>query len=396
MHDGEPPIRRRAPATLSENLMVMEPVVHLLSDLVAIPSMNPMGRSRSGKEYSEQTIAEYVQHYLKKNSIDVQLQDIEPGRPNVVGVLDVGASKTILLEAHLDTVHADNMVVEPFTPTIRDGMLYGRGACDTKSSVASIIQATINTLGRGRLGANLILLFPADEEYRFGGAQYAARQGLKADFGIIGEPTSLSIIRAHKGVTRWRIYTKGELAHSAYPERGKNAIYLMAEVIQKLEQFARELAERSPHPLLGSPRMSVGVIEGGQAVNIVPDRCWIEIDRRTLPGESENAILQETKTILRNCSDWEFEPPYLSVGGMELSEEEPAVQKLSQCVRECVGASSIEVAPYGTDAGVYAAIGIPCVVFGPGNIAQAHTDSEYVELSQIEQAVQIIERFISS
>lgn len=374
-----------------------EPVIQLLSDLVAIPSMNPMGRSRSGKEYSEQVIAEYVAALLKKNSIDVQLQQVSPRRYNVVGYVDAKARQTVLLEAHLDTVHADNMVIEPFAPVIRDGKLYGRGSCDTKGSIASFIQAVVNVLNQGRqLTYNILFLFTSDEEYRFTGAEYAARNGLAADFGIAGEPTQLNIVRAHKGVTRWKIVTRGVAAHSAYPERGNNAIYLMGKVIVRLEEYAAGLLNQKPHSILGTPTLSVGVIEGGQAVNIVPDQCWIEVDRRSLPGETTETILAPVRSLLKDIKECSLEQPHLSVGGMEVSDTAPIVQLLSQAIRSVKGSATVEAAQYATDAGIYNGIKIPTVVFGPGNIAQAHTDSEFIELQQLHQAVAIMERFLTT
>lgn len=374
---------------------MMEPVVKLLADLVAIPSMNPMGRARSGQEYSELALAEFLTAFLRKQGIDVQLQFVAPGRPNVLGYIDARASKTFLLEAHLDTVHADNMAVEPFQPTIRDGKLYGRGSCDTKGSMASFLQAVLNGLQAGSLKQNVVLLFVSDEEYRFTGAKYAAAQGLKADAGIAGEPTQLRIVRTHKGVTRWKVRTRGVAAHSAYPGRGNNAIYTMAKVVSRLEEYAGRLLQQAPHPVLGTPTMSVGVIEGGQAVNIVPDRCWIEIDRRSLPGETVLAILEPVRSLLHDIPNWEFDEPHLSVAGMDISEDAAIVKQLSASIKQVQGGSIVESAQYATDAGIYTAAGIPTVVFGPGDIAQAHTDSEFIELKQLEQAVHIVERFLT-
>lgn len=373
----------------------MEPVVKLLADLVAIPSMNPMGRARSGREYSELALAEFLTAFLRERGIDVQLQIVAPGRPNVLGYVDARASKTLLLEAHLDTVHADNMAVEPFQPTIQDGKLYGRGSCDTKGSMASFIQAVLNGLQAGSLKQNVVLLFVSDEEYRFTGAKYAAAQGLKADAGIAGEPTQLRIVRTHKGVTRWKARTRGVTAHSAYPGRGNNAIYTMAKVVSRLEEYAGRLLQQAPHPVLGTPTLSVGVIEGGQAVNIVPDRCWIEIDRRSLPGETVHAILEPVRSLLHDIPNWEFDEPHLSVAGMDIPEDAAIVQQLSASIKQVLGGCIVESAQYATDAGIYTAAGIPTVVFGPGDIAQAHTDSEFIELKQLEQAVHIVERLLT-
>ena len=375
---------------------ITEPVVKLLADLVAIPSMNPMGRGRTGKEYSEQVLAEFVAAFLRKHSIDVQLQQVTPGRPNVVGYVSAGAEETIMLEAHLDTVHADTMIVEPFNPVIREGKLYGRGSCDTKGSMAAFLHAVINLLARhAKLRWNVLLLFVADEEYRFTGAQYAAKQGLRANFGIAGEPTQLRIVRTHKGVTRWKILTRGVAAHSAYPDRGKNAIYAMTRVVDRLKTHADQLSSASAHPVLGTPSLSVGIIEGGTAVNVVPDRCSIEIDRRTLPGETMESVLGPVRDALRDLPDWELKDPHLSAAGMDVSEQAPIVQALAESLRIVRGEAVIEGAHYATDAGIFNAVGVPTVVFGPGDIAQAHTESEYIEVAQLTQAVEIIERLLA-
>jgi acetylornithine deacetylase len=375
----------------------MEAITKLLSDLVAIPSMNPMGRGRLGKEYSEQSIAEFVAEFMRKASIDAELQQVSPGRPNVIGFVSAGAKETLMLEAHLDTVFADSMLIDPFDPVVRDGKLYGRGACDTKGSIAAFLQAVVSSLKAAkRLRYNILLLFVSDEEYRFAGAQYAVRQGLNANFGIAGEPTQLRIVRAHKGVTRWKILTKGVAAHSAYPERGKNAIYAMAKVVDRLQQYAVALRAVHPHPLLGTPSLSVGVIEGGQTVNIVPDHCWIEIDRRTLPGEMAEDVLKPIHSLLSTLEECEIQQPHLSVAGMEVAESSPIVQILKEAVTSVCGEAIVEAAHYATDAGIYNAVGVPTVVFGPGNIARAHTEAEYVELEQLQQATTIIERLLSS
>jgi acetylornithine deacetylase len=356
-----------------------------------------MGRGRTGPEYSEQSVAEFVLSYLKKNAIDAEMQPGIPGRPNVLGRVSAGATQTVLLEAHLDTVHADSMTVKPFDPVIRDGKLFGRGSCDTKGSIAAFLQGVTNAIKKaGTLRYNILLLFVSDEEYRFTGAQHAVKRGLRADFGIVGEPTQLKIVRAHKGVTRWKIFTKGIAAHSAYPGRGNNAIYSMSRIVGRLEEYAAELNSAVAHPVLGSPSLSVGVIEGGQAVNIVPDRCWIEIDRRTLPNESTQTVIEPVRSLLQDLSDWEMKEPYLSVSGMEVSATAPVVQTLATVVKEVVGDVVVEGAQYATDAGIYNAVGVPSVVFGPGDIAQAHTDSEFISLEQLDDAVAIIGRLLIS
>lgn len=367
----------------------------LLSDLVAIPSINPMGRGREGSQYGEGALAEFVAEHLRHASVDVELDDVAPGRPNVMARLDVGARQTLLLEAHLDTVFADRMTIDPFRPVIREGRLYGRGACDTKGSLAAFLHVLCSYAeGIQKPKMNILLLAVADEEYGFTGAKHAVSRGLKADFGIAGEPTQLHIVRAHKGVTRWKIVTHGVAAHSAYPDRGRNAIYTMARVVARLEEHAAALVRNSPHPLLGTPTLSVGVIEGGQTVNIVPDRCMIEVDRRTLPGETDASVLGAATKALDGIENWETVGPHLSIAGMEVSAGSAVVQKLAQAVDDIVGRVAIESAQYATDAGVYNGYGIPTVVFGPGDIARAHTEEEYIEIDQLHDAVRIIERVL--
>lgn len=369
----------------------------LLADLVAIPSMNPMGRSRTGAEYSEGNLAAYVAEYLRGNSVDVSIEEIEPGRPNVVGRIDVGAPTTVMLEAHLDTVHADEMRIPPFLPEVREGRLYGRGSCDAKGSLAAFLFAATSALRVPvSLRHNVIVAGVADEEYRFQGARRLVERGIRADWAVAGEPTRLRIVRAHKGVTRWKIITRGKAAHSAYPDRGENAIYAMAQVIQRMEALAADLQEVRPHPLLGAPSLSVGVIEGGQTVNTVPETCWIDVDRRTLPGETPEGVLAPVRCMLSEVDSATIQPPYLEVGGMEVAETAPAVCRLAEAIRAGAGDVVIEGAPYATDAGIYCSAGIPTVVFGPGDISQAHTAEEFLELSQLEAAVAIIKRMLIS
>jgi len=374
-----------------------EPVIRLLADLVAIPSMNPMGRDRNGVEYSEEKLAGYVSDYLRRNSIDVETYEVAPHRPNVIGYVDAAADQTILLEAHLDTVHADNMIIEPFNPKTVDGRLYGRGACDTKASLASFLY-TVGTLASkaSMLRYNIVVAAVSDEEYGFTGARQAAEKGLKADFGIVGEPTQLRIIRAHKGVLRWRVVTKGTAAHSAYPERGENAIYTMGHVLTRLQAYGSELMQRQAHAELGTPTLSVGVIEGGQAVNIVPDRCWIEIDRRTLPGETENEMLNSAKFVLRDVSRCEFDAPHIAIGGIDVSPKNFLLQRLAGAIESVNGKCVIETAQYATNAGVYNQSGIPTIVFGPGDIAQAHTEAEHVETDQVIRCCEILYGFLTT
>jgi len=376
--------------------MNSDPLLRLLSDLVAIPSVNPMGRGRSGAGYSENDIAMCVAAYLRAHRVDCSMAEVAPGRPNVTAYVDAGAETTLLFDAHTDTVPADAMTIPPFTPEVRNGRLYGRGSCDTKGSLAAFLHGVCSRIDAGgRLRCNVVIVAAADEEYRFSGALHAVAHGLKADFAVVGEPTLLHIVRAHKGVTRWRVVTRGVAAHSAYPERGENAIYGMGRVLGRLESYGNSLRNSACHPLLGSPSISAGVIEGGEAVNIVPDRCTLELDRRTLPGETAEDVLGGAAGVLRDLNGWSFDPPHLSVPGIEVAEASPVVRSLSRAVRDVCGEVHVEGAQYATDAGVYNGAGIPAVVFGPGDIAQAHTAEEWIDIESLTAAAEVVRRLIS-
>ena len=373
-----------------------EPSIKLLSDLVAIPSVNPMGREPSPGERFEEELSRYLFDYLRKRGLDVRMEEVSPGRSNLLALVDVGAEETVLLEAHMDTVGVENMTIDPFTPLIREGRMYGRGSCDTKGSLAAFVSAVCSLIERNRTFLrNVLLAAVVDEEYGFTGAKHVVKSGLRADFGIAGEPTRLRTVRAHKGVIRWNITARGRAAHSAYPDRGHNAIYSMARLISRLEEYAGTLGEGAGHPLLGTPTISVGVVQGGDAVNIVPDLCRIQVDRRTVPGETRESILRPLQDMVSGMEGVILEEPFLDVPGMEVSGESPAVIHLEEAVRKVTGESATEAAHYATDAGIYSGAGIPTVVFGPGDIAQAHTDAEYLDLEEFHRAVRIIQALLS-
>jgi acetylornithine deacetylase len=374
--------------------MALNPSVSLLAELVTIPSVNPMGRESTGTIFGEEALARSVAGYLRSHRVDAALQEVEPGRTNVIAHVDAGAPRTLLLEAHLDTVRTEGMGIDPFGAGIRGGRLYGRGSCDTKGSLAAFLSALGAVMDRGApLRYNVVFLATADEEYSFRGARHAVAAGLKADFGIAGEPTGLRIVHAHKGVTRWHIATRGLAAHSAYPERGRNAIFSMGQALVRLEQYAHRLRQDAAHPVLGFPSLSVGVIRGGEAVNVIPDRCTIEVDRRTLPGEID--VVAPVRTLLEGIPDCVCESPHISAEGMEVPREAPIVEILGEAVRAATGDCVIEAAHYATNAGVYGAAGIPTLVFGPGDIGLAHTAEEYIALDEYQTAVEIITRLLT-
>jgi acetylornithine deacetylase len=285
------------------------------------------------------------------------------------------------------------MVVPAFTPAISDGRLYGRGACDVKGSMAAMLVAFARLVrGRPSRSASVVLACTVDEEYTHTGSSFLAQADHGAELAIVAEPTGLDLVHLHKGAVRWKIRTRGVACHSSTPELGQNAIYRMARVIAALELHAHSLAGSQPDPILGPPTLSVGRIEGGQSVNIVPDWCEIEIDRRLIPGEELTASVRDVQDRLEDCvgpADWiEFEEPTVRLPPLAPGVDR-WLDRLSGAIKAATGRRpAVRGVPFGTDAGPLSAGGTPSVVFGPGQISQAHTKDEWIELEQVELAAE--------
>lgn len=384
---------------MSSDVIDREEVIALLSDLVRIPSVHP----RWGAGTGEAEIARYLSERFKALGLTPTVTDVQPGRPNVVVTVPGKAGgQHLLFEAHTDTVPPSTGQVDPFTPRIEGDRLYGRGSCDTKASVAAAFIALASILPLRERRASVTLAFTMGEELGHDGAKFLAASGLRADGAVIGEPTGLDVVAAHKGAVRWKMVTVGKSAHSSTPEKGCNAIIKMATVIRVLEERLIPELRRRSHPLLGSPTLCVGRIDGGLQLNVVPDRCTIELDQRILPGEKWHTVRDELEAVLApvRAADPELElvieDPFQTFGSVEVALDAPIVRLAQEAVRRIDGEHPIRGVAYGTDAAELSAIGIPCVVLGPGDIAQAHTSTEYVETQQVVKAAAIYREMMLS
>ncbi len=396
-------------------------LVETLSQLVAIPSVNPMGRPLSGPEYFEYRLTEYLESLFQRLGLPYVRQTIEPRRDNIVARLEGAVppeqgGPLLMFEAHQDTVPVDGMTIPPWQPTVRDGRLYGRGACDIKGGMAAMLWALARLVDdRASLnhGQNtlptLIMACTVNEEHGFSGAQDLRRlwegqsNGLiprRPDACVVAEPTSLQVVVAHKGAVRWRLSTLGRAVHSSQPHLGDNALYKMARVLLALEQYAADVQRNVPHhPLCGAATLSVGTISGGISVNTVPDRCTIEIDRRLLPGEDTQTAYAEVQQYLANALGGltlEHEPPFLIGPALADTHNKSLGARLAEVAKGVFGRCELVGVPYGTDASKIAAAGVPSVVFGPGNIAQAHTADEWIDLEELALAAEVYYRFVRS
>jgi acetylornithine deacetylase len=375
----------------------------LLRDLVSRPSVNPMGRPLQGPHVYEHQVTDYLESFFRSLGVRHQRQAVAPLRDNIVAWWEPpGASATLIFEAHQDTVPTDQMTIDPFAARIEDGRLYGRGACDIKGGMASMLSAFARLVREQPAGsARVIMACTVDEEHTFLGVQRLAELdlGQKAPAllgAVVAEPTGLQVVNAHKGLLRWMLHTSGRSCHSSRPELGVNAIYHMARLLPAIEQYAADLRAARAHPLLGPATLSVGRIEGGTSANTVPDRCRIEIDRRLIPGEDAAAARDHFLDALRAAAPegvaFDCPPPYLTAPALGPERSGELVARLGKAIDAVVGAHQVIAVPYGTDAAPLAQAGIPAVVFGPGDIARAHTCDEWVPLDQVEQASEVLYR----
>jgi acetylornithine deacetylase/succinyl-diaminopimelate desuccinylase family protein len=372
-----------------------------LADLVRIPSINPMGRTDLPPELLyESRVTAYLEERLRTIGADPKRQEVLPGRDNLITVYEPPGtpSRTIVFECHQDTVPVDAMIVDPFGAKIEGGKLFGRGSCDVKGG-ATVMLAAFTRLFKERPAgsARVLLCYTADEEHTFLGVQELVKQGLKADSAIVAEPTLLNIVRAHKGVVRWVVETPGRACHSSRPENGVNAIYRMGRLLAGIEAYAEDLHARTPDPLLGPRTISVGRILGGVSANTVPDVCRIDVDRRLVPGESATDAGHDLESFLKAFPGVDFpfamKESHAPCGPLSPELSGPLVKEFGAAIDSVVGKHEVQVVPFGTDASTIAKGGIPAIVFGPGDIAQAHTKDEWIELSQLEPAAEILFRY---
>src|SRR5215212_2549595 len=242
--------------------------IKLLRELIAIPSVNPM-RAGAG-EAVERAVADYIESALRRAGVDCERQTVAEGRENLIAVVAPSGQGSrsdrggLMLNTHMDTVPVANMAIDPFDPVVRDGRVYGRGSCDAKASIAAMMAALIAHAGRPERTHAVVFAATADEEFTFQGAWKLIERDWPVKACVVGEPTKLASIIAHKGVARWRARVAGVSAHGATPHLGRSAIYDGARLALALEAYAAELTKRHPHPLLGRPTLNVGRVRGGQ------------------------------------------------------------------------------------------------------------------------------------
>lgn len=346
-------------------------LTELAAELVCIDSVNP-DLVPGGAGESE--LAQFVAGWLTAAGLEVEVEEVAPGRPNVVGrARGGGGGSTLLLNAHMDTVGYEGMEA-PLEPRVEDGRLYGRGAYDMKGSLAAIMVAGAEAVRAGLRG-DVLVAAVADEEVYSIGAEAAARR-YSADAAIVAEPTELRLVVAHKGFVWLEVETRGRAAHGSRPDLGEDAIVGMGRVLTGLGALAQALLDNPSHPRLGSGSVHASLISGGVELSTYPERCVLALERRTVPGETVEIVEGQIREIADGA---EIRTTFVREP-FEVADDEPVVQS----VLRHAGGPEIAGVPFWADSAVFAAAGIPTVVFGPGGEG-AHAEVEWVDLADLER-----------
>ncbi len=391
------------------DLMTSEPnnVLDLLAKMISFDSVNEY---TSGVDFPERTMMEFLEEIAKGWGLETSRLPIPASALaasyNLLITYEVSkTAQWLVFESHADTVSVDGMTVNPFHGLIKDGLIYGRGACDTKGSGAGMLWALKEYMQLSACTNNIAVLFVTDEEAtKTGTTAFVQTQLEHLDWTpagvIVGEPTLCQPVVAHNGVIRWKVSTKGVAAHSSNPSNGQSAISAMSKLILEFEkEYCSKIS--LTHPLTGQAACSVNTISGGTAVNIIPDFCEIEIDRRTLPGEDSEQVLKEMKAVLDSIS---LRDPTILIGTSTPFVDyqlDPTVNRefalqISEILIEMGFSGEQSGAGYGTDASTYSKAGIPAVVIGPGSINQAHTKDEWLEIAELDKSVSVYKQIMKS
>lgn len=367
----------------------------LLQTLIRTPSVNPDNDPGTDK-VGEQQVAEYLSGLLSSHGFEVTLEEVLPGRPNLIARCPGPKDRPrIFLGPHSDTVGVSGMVFDPFCGDIVDGKILGRGASDTKGPMAAMLTALIENK---ELLATLpvavdFVAFMAEESSQHGSKHFAKHHASEYVFAIAGEPTSLDIVYVTKGCLWLTVAARGMAAHASQPERGSNAIMTLA---RSLDTINRKLSNRLAtfsHPVLGHSTLNIGTITGGTRPNIVPDYAEAEIDIRITPdlmaaGGALSLVkdfLEEMNLPIEIVSAHENPP-------MATPEDNKMIQQIIKANPE----SKLVGAPWFSDAAHLSAVGLPSICLGPGSINQAHTKDEFITISDLEAGHTFFSNFIKS
>jgi len=364
-----------------------------LKTLVSIESVNP---SLVDGGSGEREVAEYIGVNLEKLGFETSYQTIDDNRWNVIGVLQgSGEGPSLMLNGHTDTVGIAGMEIEPLRPVYKDGRVYGRGAFDMKGGVAAMLavgEAIVRS--KQQMKGDLILAFVADEEYGSRGTEELIKK-FTADAAIVTEPTGLQIVVAHRGFAWAKINVRGKAVHGSLHEEGVDAIVKAGKVLVALGELDQNFKRGQNHPLLGRASVHASLIEGGSELSTYPASCDLQLERRTIPGESRESVTTELEDLLKSIrqQDSDFEAAsevFFDRPCLETKSDAPIVQeivsssqKITKETPELIGAL------WWTDAALLSDAGIPSVLFGSSGEG-GHAPVEYVDFASLIKTAHIL------
>jgi acetylornithine deacetylase/succinyl-diaminopimelate desuccinylase family protein len=368
-------------------------ITSTLTELVRTKSINPA--FADGEPSNEREIATRVGAMMRALGMEITEYEPEPGRVSVVGRLrGTGGGRSLLLYGHIDTVGVTAMP-EPFSATVRDGKLYGRGSYDMKCGVAACLGAVKALRDEGvSLRGDVLIAGVADEEVASIGMAEVLKH-VRADAAIVTEPTELRVCLAHRGFSWIEVETLGFAAHGSRFDLGIDANMRMGRFLARLDTLERELRARPPHTLVGPPSLHAAVLRGGTGTSTYADRCRLEIERRTVPGETEAQVLSEIRTITDALAaeDPTFRAtvrPMLTRSSFEVDRNAPIVNAVLGAAATVLGRTPEVIGePYWMDAALLSEVGIDTVVVGPSG-AGAHALEEWVELDSVVKVADIL------
>jgi len=368
--------------------------VDLLRELVRIPSVNPDSVADEGAS-GEAECAAWVGEFLRRCGAEVAFEEVLPGRPNLIGRFPGPEGRGVLFAPHTDTVSVAGMTVDPFGAEVREGRVYGRGASDTKGTMAAMLWALhllrdeLPSLSRPVAFVGLM----GEEAGQPGAKHFAAHHASEFEFAVVGEPTSLQTVYATKGCVWLELSTRGRSCHGSTPELGENAALLMVEALSELIPALDTALAGYADPALGTPTANLGGLAGGSSPNIVPASCRAVLDFRETPalhrdGGGEALV----RKLLSEAGRGEGVACRVlgSAAPLWNDPETDGIRRLRALGSELV------TAPWYCDAGRLAERGLPSVACGPGSIDQAHTKDEYLAIADLEAGVDFYVRFLRS
>lgn len=366
----------------------------LAQALVRVDSRNPALVADGPGEHDAATLLAAV---LRAWGFRVEIQDVRPGRPNVLARIGPPGARVLMFNGHLDVVSTEGMTHSPFGAEIRDGRLYGRGAADMKGGLAAMCAAGVRAHDAGSLTAELLIAAVADEEHESLGTRAMLDAGVRADAAVVTEPTRLAICPAHRGFAWIRVIVRGRAAHGSRYDLGIDAIRHTGLLLAELDALERDVLPGRTHALLGRGSLHASFIEGGTGLSTYPDHCALTLERRLLPGERAEDAVAEVEAA---CGRVRSAAPgftakvslLFTAGASDVSADAPVVRALRRALDEANEPVAVQGMSAWTDAALLNDAGIPAICFGPGDIGLAHAAEEWVDVLEIERATRVLAR----